>query len=435
MSDDMGYGDLSSYGGRDVRTPNIDSLARDGVRLTDFYANGSVCTPTRAALVSGRYQQRYAVDNLIPAENLPGGEAGLPVTGRSLPQVLRASGYATGLVGKWHLGYKPEFGPIRHGFDYFFGAKSGYVDYYQHTGPDGRPDLWENETPITEQGYMTDMITARSVKFIESHAGGPFFIDVAYTTPHWPYQVPDSPSTAPDNGRHVQPHESSTSTRAQYIAMMARMDRGVGEILRTLDRLGLRNNTIVIFTNDNGGEWLSEAAGLFSRKGTVWEGGIRVPALIRWPGHIPAGTVSGQVGITMDLYESILAATGTPAPEGPPSDGKNIFLPLEQRTTIPRTLFWRVGQGRAQMAVRDGDFKLVLDGGRTMLFDVRKDPGERQDLTNRNQGKIHDLRVKLDAWENDVNAEARNYQPAAPTQGPRGGGRGGRGGRGGAPGQ
>ena len=168
MTDDMGYADIGSYGASDIRTPNIDSLARDGVRLTDFYSNGVLCSPTRAGFISGRYQQRYGVENALPNAGAPGSERGLEAAGFSLPRLLRNNGYATALVGKWHLGYTPDMSPGAHGFEYFFGLKSGFHDYYQHTSGDGKPDLWENERPIQRQGYMTDLITERAVKFIGS---------------------------------------------------------------------------------------------------------------------------------------------------------------------------------------------------------------------------------------------------------------------------
>jgi arylsulfatase A-like enzyme len=332
ITDDVGYGDLGSYGAPDVKTPHIDRLARDGVRLTDFYANGATCTPTRAGLISGRYQQRFGLEQPLGAQSPADAERGLLPTGRSLPQLLKNNGYATALIGKWHLGWKSEFSPMAHGFDYFFGFKSGYVDYYQHTtGPDAplRADLFENDRPVEVPGYMTDLITERSVRFIEQNAGRPFFLDVAYNAAHWPYQRPDAPSTARDNARHLGPFDDPTSTRADYVAMLERADQGIGRILAALDKAGLRRNTIVIFTNDNGGEWLSRNAPLFHRKGSVWEGGIRVPAIIRWPGRIRAGRVSGQVGITMDLTASILAATGTPVPPEARLEGINLLPILE----------------------------------------------------------------------------------------------------------
>lgn len=340
ITDDIGYGDFGAYGSPDVKTPNIDRLTRQGVKLTDFYANASNCSPTRAGLISGRYQQRFAIEWPLGGPRGVDSVRGLPATGRSLPKLLANNGYATGLIGKWHLGYRPEFSPNAHGFGYFFGFKSGFTDYYQHTDGDGEADLFENDRHVTVPGYMTDLITQRSVQFMARNKDTPFFLDVAYNAAHWPYQVPDSPSVAVDHGRHLSPFDSSTNTRAQYVKIVERADRGVGDILRALDSLGLASNTIVIFTNDNGGEWLSRNEPLFHNKSSLWEGGIRVPAIIRWPGHIPANTVSGQVAMTMDLTASILAATKTTVPPETALDGMDVFSVLERRTPpVERTLF------------------------------------------------------------------------------------------------
>ena len=410
ITDDVGYGDFGSYGAPDVKTPHVDALARDGVRLTDFYANAATCTPTRAGLISGRYQQRYALER--PLGSVPGDSVqGLPATGRSLPQLLKNNGYTTALIGKWHLGSRAEFSPSAHGFDYFFGFKSGFIDYYQHVGRDGQADLFENDDAVTVPGYMTDLVTERSIRFIEQHRGGPFFIDVAYNAAHWPYQRPDMPSTARDHGRHLTPFDDSTSTRADYIAVLERADQGVGRIMRALDSLKLRQNTIVIFTNDNGGEWLSRNTPLFHNKGSVWEGGIRVPAILRWPGRIPAGSVSTQVGITMDLTASILAVTGTPVPAEAHLEGINLFPVLQRKAPeIQRTLFWRVAVPHPQQAVRSGDWKLLFDG-RPMLFNVRTDLGERHNLIHERTDIARRLRSLIAAWQLDVDAEAKRLTP------------------------
>ncbi len=410
ITDDVGYGDIGSYGAPDIKTPHIDSLATTGTRFTDFYANGSSCTPTRAGLISGRYQQRYALERPLSHATSADGDLGLPASAHSLPQLLRGSGYATGLIGKWHLGHKPQFSPLAHGFESFFGFKSGYIDYYEHTDNGGRPDLFENDTAIATPGYMTDLITDRSVTFIAANASRPFFLEVAYNAAHWPYQVPDQPSRAIDNSRHVMPYDENPGTRADYAKILERADQGVGQILATLDKLGLSRNTIVIFTNDNGGEWLSRSAPLSHRKFTLWEGGIRVPTLIRWPGRVPAGHVTPQVGITMDLTASILAATGTPVPPAARLEGIDLFAILEGRTpAAERTLFWRVRTGGLnQRAVRSGDMKLLMDGtARVMLFDVRKDIGEREDLAQQNSAMVRRLYQQLLAWEKDVDAEAK----------------------------
>ena len=406
ITDDVGYGDIGSYGAPDIKTPNIDRLAKEGVRLTDFYA-APQCTPTRAALITGRYQQRVRLERALttaPAAL----EQGLPPTGRSLPRLLKDNGYATGLVGKWHLGYKPEFGPNAHGFDSFFGFLGGTLDYYTHTRSDGLPDLYENTTAVQQDGYMTDLITARAVRFIEQRVAAPFFLEVAYNAAHWPFQPPDHHSKAPDNAAFQGPDAAVPATRKDYVAMLERADAGVGQILRRLDALGLAKNTLVIFTNDNVGEWLSRNAPLFHRKDTLWEGGIRVPAIFRWPARLPAGKTSGQAGITMDLTASILAATSTPVPPDAHLEGVDILPILAGRSpTVERTLFWRISTpNRQQRAVRSGDWKLLLDGGQLLLYNLRADIGERNDLAASRPDLVAKLRPLIGAWEKAVDADA-----------------------------
>jgi arylsulfatase A-like enzyme len=411
ITDDVGYGDLGVYGAPDVRTPNIDGLARAGVRMTSFYANGPLCSPTRAGLITGRYQQRSGLEVPLGTPD----ERGLTASGRSLPQLLRNAGYATALIGKWHLGYKPQQSPNAHGFDYFFGFKSGYIDYYQHTGGDGRPDLFENESPTSVDGYMTDLITQRSVQFIRRSAERPFFLEVAYNATHWPYQAPDHPTAARGNARHLFAYDEAAGTRADYVAMLERVDDGVGAILAALGELDLASRTLVVFTNDNGGEWLSRNDPLTNRKFTLWEGGIRVPAILRWPGRLPAGRVSDQVGITMDLTASILALARAQLPSDLRLDGIDLVALLEGSSpAVERQLFWRTNTGgRNQKAVRVGDWKLLLDGNSPFLFDVRTDVGERTDLGARQPEVARRLKGLLDEWERGVDAEGRASGGAA----------------------
>ncbi len=413
VTDDLGYGDLASYGATDIRTPHLDRLAREGVRLTDFYANGAFCTPTRAALMTGRYQQRFALEEPMGANPERDYTHGLKPTGRSLPRLLQDAGYATALVGKWHLGWQEEFSPRAHGFGYFFGFKSGYVDYYRHTPGRHSPidhDLFENETPVEADGqYLTDLITERAVRFIEEQAGQPFFIDVSHGAPHWPYQRPDDPSTAPDQARHLGPLDDPTSSRADYVSMVERMDEGIGRILDTLDRLGLSDDTLVIFTNDNGGEWLSDNLPLFHYKGSVWEGGIRVPTILRWPGRIAAGSTSSLPAITMDLTATMLAAAGATPTAAARLEGIDLMPMLTgSAEAVPRTLFWRVLRPWQQKAARAGRWKLVVDGNRPLLFDIASDVGERENLSARHPEVVRQLHARLEAWEADVDAEAGN---------------------------
>jgi arylsulfatase A len=349
LVDDVGYGDIGSFGVPDAKTPNIDRLAREGVKLTDFYANGSNCTPTRTGFITGRYQQRVGLE--LP---IPNGERdlGLAPSATSLPRLLHDRGYATGLFGKWHLGVKPEFSPNRHGFGEFWGFLGGSHDYYDPA------DLYHNDQPSTMTGYLTDEITAHASAFIAGHQGEPFFVEVAYNAAHWPFQPPN---LAP--GQRARPDLLHDGTRADYVAILERADKGVGDILTLLDRLQLTNNTLVVFTSDNGGEWLSHNAPLFHRKSTLWEGGIRVPALMRWPGRLPAGVASKQVGITMDLTASFLDAAGVTPPSSYSPDGISLLPVLKERRTVERTLYWRIKTaGRDQKAVRRGRWKYIRYG-------------------------------------------------------------------------
>ena len=422
LMDDMGYADIGSYGVKDAKTPNVDRLAREGVRLVDAYANASNCSPTRAGFISGRYQQRYGIE--WPLGAMPGDSAlGLPVTGMSLPALLKKSGYATGLIGKWHLGFKPEYSPNAHGFDEFFGFVSGAVDYYTHRRGDGTPDLYENAKPVELHGYLTDEITRRAVSFVDRHATSPFFVEVAYNAVHWPFQPPDMP----DAERHDVPNRAEQSdfrlyqgpgdavpaTRKDYVKMLERADRGVGEILAALERHGLRENTLVIFTNDNGGEWLSHNGPLTNRKSTLWEGGIRVPMILRWPGTLPENRTSRQVAMTMDLTASILHATGAAVPPSYKLDGIDILPALSGRSPlVERQLFWRIKGAAPQRAVRSGAWKLLQSGRNIYLFDVAADPGERHDVTADHLDLVRKLVAMLDAWERDVDARAETSGPS-----------------------
>jgi len=414
IMDDIGYGDLGSYGATDAKTPHLDRLAREGVRLTEAYSNGPVCSPTRAALISGRYQQRVGIEWAL--SGTADRNKSLPVTGTALPALLKKSGYATGLFGKWHLGFDPKIGPNAHGFDEFFGFLSGATNYYTHRDGSGAPDLYENTTPVETPAYLTDEISRRAVAFIERHKSEPFFVEVAYNAVHWPFQPPDLPPGDPRRTNVPRPHETgdrrliqmaddpNTSTRADYVKILENADAGVGTILAALDRNDLARNTLVIFTNDNGGEWLSRNAPLYHRKGTLWEGGIRVPLILRWPGHLPAGRTSRQVAITMDLTRSILAATDTQLPAGFEPDGIDILPALSGRSPlVERRLFWRIQRTeRQQKAVRSGQWKLLVDGGQYLLFDVDADPGERHDVAASHTDMVRELKARIAAWEKEV---------------------------------
>ncbi len=414
IMDDLGYGDVGSYGAPDAKTPNIDRVAREGVKLTDFYANHANCSPTRTALITGRYQQRYGIESPLRHDD----SRHLPPSDTSLPRLLKNAGYATGLIGKWHLGAEAASGPNRHGFDEFWGFRRGAVDYYTHNVATATAvkldppihDLYHNEEPTTSTAYLTDDITRRAEAFIQQRASGPFFLEVAYNATHWPYQRPDLAE-----GKRGWDHYRETGTRADYVAMLERADQGIGRILDGLDRMKLAENTLVIFTSDNGGEWLSRNEPLFHRKNTLWEGGIRVPLLLRWPARLKAGMTPSQVGITMDITASILAAAGVKPPPSYRPEGVDLVGLLQKGTTVERTLFWRMPPApgatgtppATQRAVRRGNWKYIDDRGQYFLFDLRSDPGEQHDVAHEHPDLLRDLRALVAKWEADVDAEVK----------------------------
>jgi arylsulfatase A-like enzyme len=404
LIDDMGYGDIGPYGVKDAKTPHMDRLAREGVRFVNSYSNAPVCTPTRCGLMTGRYQQRYGLEwALLPTQR----EFGLASTEPTLPRLMKKAGYRTAMFGKWHLGVKPEYGPNAHGFDEFFGILGGNVDHYAHRNINGTPDLYENTELVNRPGYMTDLLNDRSVKYLDGYgqsgAKDPFFLYVAYNAVHWPFQPPDRPD--------ARTRENwMAGTRADYVRMVERIDDGVGAVLGVLDKHKLADNTLVILTNDNGGERFSRNEPAFHHKATVWEGGIRVPTLMRWPGHVPAGKVSQQTMITMDLTATIVAAAGAAPAADRPLEGIDLVpIVSGQKPETERTLFWRIDRDdRKQKAVRRGRYKYVRDGSIEMLFDLDTDVSERHDIAPEQPKVLAELRQSVAAWEKDL---ARNPPP------------------------
>jgi len=396
LVDDMGYADLSSFGSKDIRTPNIDRLAKEGVKLTQAYSNGPVCTPTRAAFITGRYQQRAGLEWALTPDMK---DAGLPAEEGSIARMLKNNGYATALMGKWHLGSEPEFLPARHGFDEFFGIIGGNADMYSHRNSPGENVLYEGEKTTEVTGYLTEHLERRSVDFIQRQKDKPFFLYLAFNAVHWPFQRPNRPDT-------VRTRETwFDGTRADYVEMMHSVDRAVGQVLSTLDQQGIAKETLVIFTSDNGGERLSDNGPYFNTKGTLWEGGIHVPGLARWPAALPKGKVSNQVAVTMDWTATILAAAGVKPDRQ--LDGINLLPMLQgKQPEQERTLCWRIDRaGFRQQAIRSGKWKLVTQPTSVglLLFDLDHDPGERRNLFYEHQEKVVELRAKLAEWDREMN--------------------------------
>lgn len=390
LADDLGYGDLGCYGCPDIKTPNLDKLALLGVRMTDTYASAPVCTPTRCALLTGCYQQRqpnleWAIYPEIQSVGLPTGQA-------TLPSMLRNAGYATGMFGKWHLGEADQFAPNLHGFTEFFGFRGGNLDYFRHINDRGTPDLYENENPVQKSGYLTDLITERSVDFIQRQKNKPFFLYTAYNSPHWPIQGPED-ETADRQGVNY----SKAGDRKMYARMVEHMDEGIGKILDTLRNNGLEENTLVVFMSDNGGDRLSRNEPLRNQKTTLWEGGIRVPCIFSWPGVLPSGRISHQVAITMDVTVSLLAASGVRPTRR--VDGMNLLSYIAGiRPEVEQTLVWR-NNWHEQKAVRWGHWKWLKIKDDEYLFNLQDDISEQENRKERNIDIVYWLREIYRQWE------------------------------------
>jgi arylsulfatase A-like enzyme len=397
MADDMGYADLGCYGSRNHKTPAIDRLARRGIRFTQAYSNSCVCSPTRTALLTGCYQGRFAIGLEEPVA-FNGHELSLPRTIPTLPGELRKLGYRTSLVGKWHLGEPPASSPLDFGYDYFFGTHSGGTDYFAHaTTLNGHRlgELYENREKISREGYLTDLIGTVAIDQVRAaHRDRvPFFISMHFTAPHWPWQTPDdaASASAEKDARDMQNGNVRT-----YGRMMESMDANIGRVMRELAKLGLDDDTIVLFTSDNGGERFSDTWPLTGMKGELLEGGIRVPLIVSWPKGLQGGAVSAQVAMSMDAMPTLLAAAGGPIPQG--IDGINL-LPnlLDPARVSGRDVFWR-HKARRQFAVRSGDWKYLSIEGKEFLFNLTADERERADLKTVEPAKLDALRSASQGW-------------------------------------
>lgn len=397
LSDDMGWADISCYGAKDIKTPNIDRLAREGVKLSDCYSNGPVCTPTRCGLMTGRYQQRYGrgLEWALLPTNV---NVGLDPKHATLPRLLKSSGYKTAIFGKWHLGRETQFSPIHHGFDEYYGLTGGNVDMYSKEDRFKNYDFYDGlEKAATAPGYLTELLAGRAEKFITANKANPFFLYMPFNAVHWPFQGPGRPESV----RDMKSWYDGTRL-GEYKPMLEAMDAAVGRVLNTLDTLGLAQNTLVIFTNDNGGERLSDNGPFRHHKATLWEGGIRVPGLVRWPGKVPRGKTNAQVCMSMDFTATIAAACGAKAVD--PFDGIDLLPVLSGRSGVQeRDLFWRINQPNQRMrAVRSGKWKYILDGGIHNMYDLSNDPGETRDLYYVHPDVAERLKKKLEDWEKSL---------------------------------
>ncbi|MDP6595031.1 MAG: sulfatase-like hydrolase/transferase [Candidatus Poribacteria bacterium] len=396
LADDLGYGDPSSYNGQHLNTPNIDALADGGLKFTDFHANAPVCSPTRAALMTGRYQQRSGIEGVISARNhRDKGLAGNQIT---MAQILKQVGYATAIYGKWHLGYQPRFNPNRFGFDEFRGFVSGNVDYHSHIDQIGQEDWWENLELQPEEGYSTDLITQHGLSFIKRHADQPFFLYLAHECPHYPYQGRNDPADRSIGNPHPV-HGSRTDRKEAYKEMMEAMDEGIGQIVATVERLGLAHDTLIFFCSDNGPVNPGSSGGLRGQKGALWEGGHRVPAIAYCPSRIPAKGVTTQTTVTFDLLPTFAHLAQAPIPDNWQLDGLNLWPLMGRNESLAeRSLFWRFND---RSCIRRGDWKLMSgeDGG---LFNLAQDLSESVDLASKHPQLVRELQAELDQWNQTV---------------------------------
>ena len=418
MADDLGYGDLGCYGHDTNETPYIDALAAGGLRFTDFHSSGPMCTPTRAATLTGLYQQRFGEKFDAAISGVRDYKSGLPLEAVTIAERLKEVGYATGCFGKWHLGYTPAFFPTKQGFDEFVGLGSGDGDFFTHVDRSGRKDWWRNETPLEEEGYTTDLLTEHSVRFIEDHRDKPFFLYVPHLAIHFPWQGPeDPPHRIPekdyaDDKWGVIPDRSNVYPHVK--AMIESLDESVGKIVTALKRLGLEENTLIVFTSDNGGylhygggfENISSNGPLRGQKTNVYEGGHRVPTIVSWRGRIDPGTTT-QLGHSTDWFPTFLEVGGIEPATGE-TDGVDLGPLLFNGESLPeRDLYWRI---RDKYAVRSGPWKLANQQGKLELYNLDDDLGERKDLSQLMPERVEVLKKAWDQWNAEMNRSAEVYR-------------------------
>ena len=397
LADDLGYGGLASYGDTSLRTPNIDYLAAEGIRFTDFHSNAPVCSPTRAALLTGNYQQRAGLEGVIYVRGETR-EVGLDSSQVSIAKLLKTAGYQTGIMGKWHLGYQEEFNPVHHGFDTFYGYLSGNVDYHSHYDNAGIYDWWHNLDSIYEEGYATDLITAHAVDFIIDNKDKPFFLYVSHEAPHVPFQGRDDPGYR-FPGKEFSYYGPVKDTVKVYNEMVEVMDEGVGEILKALRETGLEENTLVLFISDNGAEIFGNNGKLSGQKGNLLEGGHRVPGIAYWKGNIKPRESAATV-LSMDVLPTLMAMSQGTYPAHLEFDGVDLSGHLLQNESLEdRSLFWRY---RNQKVARHKEWKLLLSEKDTLLVNLEKDVLELHDLSSERPDILEALLNKLATWEQDV---------------------------------
>jgi arylsulfatase A-like enzyme len=396
LADDLGYGDLDCYGNNMNDTPNLDKMARGGLLFTDFHSNGAVCSPTRAALLSGKYQQRVGIQEVVHATKFR--HTGITPGTYTIASYAKSQGYCTGIIGKWHLGYDTAFSPLNYGFDYFKGYVSGNVDYHSHIDGAGIYDWWEQKDTIIEPGYSTDLITLNAVKFIQDHRQEPFLLYVAHESPHAPYQGRNDSPMRKIGGLNTE--HSPSDQQKTYREMIAIMDEGIGSIFSMLEQLNLCENTFVFFFSDNGANNAGSNVPFRGYKSSLWEGGHRVPAIASWKGRIEPGT-SNELLLGIDIFPTIAALIGKKPPVGTDLDGIDFSPVLFDRESLAeRPVFWRTGE---EKSIRKGSWKLLVLKDSTYLFNLSDDPSEQMNILHEKIRITDNLQHLLKEWEAEMN--------------------------------
>ena len=408
VADDLGFADLGCYGGREAQfgpvSPVLDRLAANGIKFTQGYSNSPVCSPTRFALMTARYQYRLrgAAEEPISSKSKGSTSLGLPPSHPTLPSLLKDAGYRTALIGKWHLGYPPAFGPLKSGYEEFFGPMSGGVDYFTHASNNGTHDLYAGDEEKHEEGYLTDLLSQRAVDYVQRMAPGaaqgtPFFLSLHYTAPHWPWETREDHALAQEvksNLFHLDGGNIHT-----YHRMIHHMDEGIGWVVDALKKTGQLDNTLIVFTSDNGGERFSDNWPLVGGKMDLTEGGIRVPWIAHWPAVIAPGGVSSQHCMTMDWSATMVELGGAQPAADLPLDGVSLTPVLrEPAKTFERPLHWRMNH-RGQRAMRLGDYKYLRVDGNDYLFNIPADERERANLAKRQPERLQAMRAAWEAWD------------------------------------
>ena len=414
MADDLGYADISCFGGTKYETPHLDRLASEGIRLTDFHSNGPVCSPTRAALLTGRYQQRAGVAGVIYADPKQNRHHGLQLAEETFAEALSAVGYKCGIFGKWHLGYEVQYNPTRQGFGQFWGYVSGNVCYQSHLDRMGIEDWWKNDQLTPEPGYCTHLITRHAVEFIEANKDGPFCVYVAHESVHSPFQGPNDPPVRKRGQVGDIRSNKVTDIPRAYREMIIEMDNGIGQIVETLKKHHLDQKTLVLFLSDNGATPQGSNAPWKGFKGSLWEGGHRVPFIARHPEQIPAAAVSETPAMTIDIMPTLLELAGARVPDR--LDGQSLVPVLHQSGQLAeRALHWEY---QDRWAIRRGRWKLISERTgknritQAQLFDLQNDPTEENGVSNEFTDIARRLFEQHSRWRQNVTQDATR-QPEA----------------------